>query len=139
MTSSGKRTSQVLRHEVSVATSQNGITSDRMGRILPAVALRALTSRSVTALSVRIGMPMPPQATGAVLAIRHSRAAWKGRKPRPTRNAAEIATGAPKPAAPSIRAPKQKATSTAWSRRSAESRAIDAFMTSNCPVSTEMS
>ena len=84
-------------------------------------------------------MPIPPQATGAVLAIRQSRAAWNGRNPRPTRNAAEIATGAPNPAAPSISAPKQNATSTACSRRSADSRAIEAFITSNCPVSTAIS
>ena len=103
------------------------------------MALRASTSRPVTALSVRSGVPMPPQATGAVLAIRQSRAAWNGWKPSPTRNAAEIATGAPKPAAPSMNAPNEKATRTAWSRRSAESLATEAFITSNWPVVTAMS
>ena len=122
-----------------VRTSQNGMTSDRIGKILPHVALKAWTSRPVTLLSVRIGMPMPPQATGAVLAIKQSKAAWNGRNPSPTRKAAEIATGAPKPAAPSMNAPKQNATSTACSRRSAESRATDAFMISNWPVATVMS
>ena len=85
------------------------------------------------------GVPIPPQATGAVLAIRHSRAAWNGRNPSPTRNAAEIATGAPKPAAPSMNAPNENATSTAWSRRSAESLATEAFITSNWPVLTARS
>ncbi len=61
----------------------------------------------------RIGVPIAPQATGAVLAMRQSKAAWNGWNPSPTRNAAEIATGAPNPAAPSIKAPKEKATSTA--------------------------
>ena len=74
-----------------------------------------------------------------MLAIRQRTAAWNGSKPSPTRNAAEIATGAPKPAAPSMNAPNEKATRTAWSRRSPESRAIDAFITSNWPVATAMS
>jgi len=103
------------------------------------MALRASLSSPVISPSVRIGTPMDPQATGAVLAIRQSRAAWNGRKPSPTRNAAEIATGAPKPAAPSMNAPNEKAISTAWSRRSPERRAIDAFMTSNSPVATAIS
>ena len=139
MTSNGSRTSHVWRQEVSVATSQKGMITERIGRILPDVALRAWTSSPVTMLSVRMGVPMAPQATGAVLAIRQSRAAWKGWNPSPTRKAAEIATGAPKPAAPSMSAPKQKATSTAWSRRSADSRATEAFITSNWPVATVMS
>ena len=84
-------------------------------------------------------MPIAPQATGAVLAIRQSRAAWNGWNPSPTRNAAEIATGAPNPAAPSMNAPNEKATRTAWSRRSPESLAIDAFITSNWPVATARS
>ena len=103
------------------------------------MALSASTSSPVTVLRVRIGVPIAPQATGAVLAIRQSKAAWNGRNPSPTRNAAEIATGAPNPAAPSMNAPNEKATSTAWSRRSPESRAIDAFITSNWPVATAMS
>ena len=50
-----------------------------------------------------------------------------------------IATGAPKPAAPSMKAPKQKATSRSWRRRSAVIIATDSFMISNWPVETEMS
>ena len=61
-----------------VRTSQNGITSERIGKILPEVALRAWTSSPVTLLRVRIGVPMPPQATGAVLAIKQSKAASNG-------------------------------------------------------------
>src|ERR1700683_2411833 len=54
-------------------------------------------------------------------------------------NAPAIATGAPKPAAPSMNAPKQNATSSTCRRRSGVIPAIDSFMISNCPVSTEMS
>ena len=46
-----------------------------------------------------IGMPIAPNATGAVFAIRHRPAAYSGLKPRPTSSAAVMATGAPKPAA----------------------------------------
>ena len=106
----------------------------KQGEDAAEVALSASTSSPVTALKVRRGVPIPPQATGAVLAIRHSKAAWKGRNPSPTRKAAEMATGAPKPAAPSMKAPNEKATRTAWSRRSAESLATEAFMISNWPV-----
>ena len=109
------------------------------GRIRPDAWLSNSTSRPVTPASVLIGTPIDPQATGAVLAIRQSSAAWNGRKPSPTRNAAEIATGAPNPAAPSMNAPKANAIKTAWSRRSPDSRAMDTFITVNWPVSTAMS
>ena len=98
---SAGQTATVARQPAIVQTSQNGMSSEIGGKIRPEVALSASTSRPVTELSVRIGVPIAPQATGAVLAIRQSKAAWKGRNPSPTRNAAEIATGAPKPAAPS--------------------------------------
>ncbi len=138
-TRSAGQTARVCRQEVIVRTSQNGMISDNGGKIRPAVALRASTSRLVTFERVRIGVPIAPQATGAVLAIRQSRAAWNGRNPRPTRKAAEIATGAPKPAAPSMNAPKLNATSTACTRRSPDRCAIDAFITSNWPVWTAIS
>ena len=50
-----------------------------------------------------------------------------------------MATGAPNPAAPSMNAPNEKATRTAWSRRSPERLATEAFMISNWPVVTAMS
>jgi len=81
-------------------------------------------------------MPMAPKATGAVLAIRHSPAAYSGLKPRPTSSAAVMATGAPKPAAPSRKAPKAKPTSNICSRWSSVIDRIDARMMSNCPVFT---
>ncbi len=90
----------------------------------------------VTPFSTRIGLPTPPQATGAVFASRQSVAAWNGGKPRPIRKAPAIATGAPPPPVPSRNAPKQKAIRITWMRLSDESPAIDCFITSNCPVST---
>ena len=82
------------------------------------------------------GMPREPNATGAVLAMSASEAAMIGSKPRPASIDAVIATGAPKPAMPSMRAPKQNATSRSWMRRSPVSRASDRRMTSKSPLST---
>ena len=62
---------------------------------------------------VTTGMPIDPKATGAVFASRARTAAVIGSKPRLARMEAEMATGAPKPAMPSIRAPKLNATSRA--------------------------
>ena len=56
------------------------------------------------------------QAAAIVLAISARQAASKGGKPDPVRRAAEIATGAPKPAAPSRNAPNEKAMRSAWIR-----------------------
>ena len=83
------------------------------------------------------GMPSEPNATGAVFAINASTAAMIGSKPRPASIDAVIATGAPKPAMPSINAPKQNATSRTWMRRSVVSRASDRRMTSKSPLSTD--
>ncbi len=62
-----------------------------------------------TALAMAlIGIPTAPKATGAVLAIRHNPAAYKGLNPKPTKIAAVMAIGPPKPIAPSKNEPKQK-------------------------------
>ena len=84
--------------------------------------------------SVTTGMPIDPKATGAVLASNASTAALIGSNPRLARIAAEMATGAPKPAIPSIRAPKQNATSSAWTRRSSVSRVSERRITSKSPL-----
>ena len=84
------------------------------GRIRPVMALKAGSEKPVTPDSTRIGVPTAPQATGAVLAIKQSVAAWKGSKPRPMRNEPAIATGAPPPPVPSRKAPKQKAIRMSW-------------------------
>src|SRR5882762_8158048 len=103
-------TSKVSLQLTMVLTSQKGTMIAVNGRMRPIMALRSDSGRAVTAASVCTGVPMAPQATGAVFAIRFNAAAWKGLKPSPIMNAPAIATGAPKPAAPSMNAPKQKAT-----------------------------
>src|SRR5215207_3699625 len=55
-----------------------------------------------------IANAIAPNATGAVLATSASDAAFIGRKPRAISITALMATGVPKPASASIRAPKQK-------------------------------
>ena len=87
--------------------------------------------------SVVIGMPSEPNATGVVFATRARVAAMIGWKPSPASMDAVIATGAPKPAMPSMSAPKQNATSTTWIRRSPVTRASERRMTSKSPLSTD--
>ena len=57
-------------------------------------------------------------------------------KPRPASIAPETATGAPKPAAPSMNAPNEKAMNIACSRRSLVRPPTESLMISNLPVST---
>ena len=85
------------------------------------------------------GVPSAPKATGAVLPMSERPAAASGLKPRPMSIAAQIATGVPNPAAPSMNAPKAKPISRTWIRRSAARLAMVCFTTSNCPVPTETS
>jgi hypothetical protein len=82
---------------------------------------------------VTIGVPIAPQATGAVLASRFSTADWNGLNPSPTITAPAIATGVPKPEVPSMIAPNENAISTHCSRRSNEMWTIDSLTISNCP------
>ena len=110
-------------------TSQNGKIADKGGKIRPVMALRAASGKPVTPARTRIGLPTPPQATGAVLATRQSVAARNGSKPSPIRNEPAMATGAPPPPVPSRNAPKQKATRISCSRLSEDSDAIDSFIT----------
>ena len=90
----------------------------------------------MTWLAVTSGMPMLPNATGAVFAMRQRPAAYRASKPRPTSMLAAMATGAPKPAQPSRNAPKLNAMSSACSRRSSVSAAIECLSTSKRPVRT---
>ena len=60
----------------------------------------------VTADRAIMGVPRAPKATGAVFAINARPHAAKGLKPSCIKMAAVIATGVPKPAAPSKKAPK---------------------------------
>ncbi len=105
------RTSKVSAQPTMVRTSQKGTRTAVNGRMRPTIALMSDSGSPETAASAWTGVPIAPQATGAVLAIRLSAAAWNGRKPRPIMKAPAIATGAPNPAQPSMNAPKQNATS----------------------------
>ena len=85
-----------------------------------------------------IGTARAPNATGAVLATRATTAAFIGRKPRAMSMTLVIATGVPKPARASSRAPKQNAMMTAWMRWSSLTFANERRRTSKCPVTTVM-
>ncbi len=124
-------TSKVSLQPTIARTSQNGTMIPVIGRIRPIMALKSDSGSPETAASVCTGVPMAPHATGEVLAIRLSAAAWNGLNPRPIMNAPAIATGAPNPAAPSMKAPKQNATNKTCSRRSGVIRATESFMISN--------
>ena len=117
-----------------VAVNQNGMSSEKKGSWRPAIAERASFGRSVTPVRVTIGVPRAPKATGAVFAIRQSTAEESGLKPRPTIMAPAMATGVPNPAAPSMKAPKEKAISSAWILRSPESLVMLSLTISNLPV-----
>ena len=132
-------TSNVSLHETIARTSQNGTIRAVMGRIRPIIAFISASGIAVTVASIWTGVPMAPQATGAVLAIKFSAAAWNGLNPNPIMNAPAIATGDPKPAQPSMKAPKQNATSNSCNRRSAVIPATEDFMISKSPVLTAMS
>ena len=112
---------------------------EKNGNCRPTMALSCSRGSPVTVASAMIGVPSAPNATGAVLPINDSPAAGSGLNPRPISIAAEIATGVPKPAAPSMNAPKLKAISSAWMRRSSASPAIECLTISKVPVTTVMS
>jgi len=118
------------------ATSQNGTRIDAYGSWCPAAVDSWSSSSPLTAASVTIGVPIAPNATGAVLAIRFSTEAWNGLNPRPTMIAPAIATGVPNPEVPSMIAPNENAISSTWSRRSNEMWMIDSLTISNFPVTT---
>ena len=79
---------------------------------------------------------MAPKATGAVLAVSASTAAFSGLKPRAISMTEVTATGVPNPASASMRAPNEKAMMIAWMRWSSLTRANERRSTSKCPVAT---
>ena len=119
--------------------NQNGTMTEKNGNCRPTIALSCSSGNPVTFAKAIIGVPSAPKATGAVLPINAMPEASNGLKPRPISIAAEMATGVPNPAAPSIKAPKLKAIIKACKRSSLARLAIVARITSNCPVSTVMS
>ena len=112
-TSTAGHTLRRPRHPLIVTISHAGTISETNGSCRPAIWLSVNAGNSVTAARVRMGVPMAPNATGAVLAMSASPAACSGVKPRPIISAAQIATGVPKPEAPSMNAPNENATRSA--------------------------
>ena len=129
-------TSMARRHPAITTMRYAGMKSEIIAQRRPTIALSASTGKPVMLASVVTGMPIDPNATGAVLASRQMPAAKNGLKPSPASIAPETATGAPKPAAPSMKAPKEKAMNIACRRRSFDSPPTESLMTSNLPVST---
>jgi hypothetical protein len=135
-TTSAGQTPRTPRQPDMTHTSQTGMSSEKNGSWRPAMALSGISPSFVTVARVRIGVPSAPYATGAVLANSDKPAARSGLNPAPMSSAAEIATGVPKPAAPSTKAPKQNAINKACKRRSAESETTECLTRSNWPAST---
>ena len=71
-----------------------------------------------------------------MLAISDRPEAASGAKPRPISIAPVTATGVPKPAAPSKKAPKEKAMNSSCSRRSPVIEAMLSRRVENCPASS---
>ena len=117
-------------------TTQNGTMTEKNGNCRPTMAERCNSSMPVTPLSAIIGVPNPPKATGAVLAMSDKPEAASGLKPNCIRIAAVTATGVPKPAAPSKKAPKEKAIRMTWMRGSGASEARLPRRISNNPLLT---
>ena len=138
-TATAGHTSRRPRQPLITTISHAGTMIDTNGSCRPTIALSAGTGRPVTAASARIGVPMAPNATGAVLAMSDRLPASSAGKPRPTSSAAEIATGVPNPQAPSMNAPNEKAMSSACTRRSPDRCATDCLTTSKVPVWTARS
>ncbi|MNN38065.1 hypothetical protein D3C81_1520420 [compost metagenome] len=135
-TSTAGQVSLTPRQPSMMAMIQNSTMIVRNGNWRPAICPISNASSPVTCPATMIGMPIAPNATGAVLTIRHRPAAYSGLKPSPTSNAAVIATGAPKPAAPSRNAPKAKPTISICRRWSSVTDRIEARMIANWPVLT---
>jgi hypothetical protein len=125
------------------STSTSGTKTARIGVWRPTIAPRVSTvspgssfTPEVTVASVTIGVASAPNATGAVFAISATAAALSGAKPSAISMTTVIATGVPKPASASSRAPKQNAMMIAWIRWSGLTFSNDRRSTSKCPVST---
>ena len=122
------------RRPSTIATRISGTTRARKGVWRPTMAPRSSLGRLASGASVVIGTAMAPKATGAVLATSATAAALAGWKPRPMSMTEQIATGVPKPASASSRAPKQKAISTACTRWSSLRRPNERLMTAKYPL-----
>ena len=131
----GGQTSSVFLQPTNAMISQNGTMTEKNGSCRPTMPLSSCRSRPVTAASAMMGVPSAPKATGAVLAMSDKPDAASGLKPRPMSIAAVTATGVPKPAAPSKKAPRQKAMNSNCRRRSSLMAPIERCRTANSPFS----
>ncbi len=111
------------RQPSTIATSTSGTNSARIGVCLPTIAPRVSLGSSVTLPSVRIGVAIAPNATGAVLAVSASAAALSGLNPSAISITDVTATGVPNPASASSSAPNENAMMTACTRWSSLTRA----------------
>ncbi len=137
-TSAAGQTARTPRMPSTMPTRISGTNTASRGVWRPTIAPRSSFGRSVREASVTIGVAIAPNATGAVLATSATAAACSGLKPTAISITAVIATGAPKPASASSRAPKQNAMITAWTRWSLEIEPNDRRSTAKWPVSTVM-
>jgi hypothetical protein len=119
-------------------TRYAGMNTDIGAQMRPTHCDSVSSSMPVVFASVVTGIPIDPNATGAVFASRQMPAAKNGEKPRPVSIAAATATGVPKPAAPSTKAPNANAISIACKRRSVVRPPIESLMISKLPVSSVM-
>ena len=109
---------------------------DNGDEMRPTAALSGPSDNPVNPAKVMTGMPTDPNATGAVLASKQMLEAWNRLIPSPTSIEPAMATGAPKPAAPSINAPNPNAINKTCRRASPVNWAMDSLMISNWPVSS---
>src|SRR3954465_3992456 len=108
------------RRPSTIETRISGTISARNGVWRPTIAPRASLGISVTGERGLIGGGVAPKAAGAVWATSATAAAFIGWKPTATSITDVMATGVPKPASASIRAPNENAMITAWIRWSSE-------------------
>src|SRR6185437_12079661 len=124
------------RQPPSTSTRYAGMNNESGAHTRPTFALRLLSGSPVIPASVTSGMPIAPNATGAVLASRQIAAARNGGNPKPASMEAAIATGVPNPVAPSRNAPNANAINKACSRWSPVKWPTELLIISNWPVST---
>src|ERR1700760_1080315 len=102
-------TASVFFQPQNIHSMKKGIRNEKGTDWMPIALPRVMASMPEEDTRPWIGAPMAPKATVAVLANSAIAAEVRGEKPKPINMADTTATGVPKPAAPSKKAPKQKA------------------------------
>src|SRR3954467_2461195 len=106
-TKAGSHVSRNPRHPSMMITNNSGTNSANTGVCRPTTDDTTCNGSPVTCANVITGVPIAPNATGAVLATSDTAAALSGENPSATSITEQMATGAPNPASASISAPKQ--------------------------------